>query len=443
MKRSNITSIALALTIGSLTTLATAQSINVTTKNGSRWRGQVNDTVSITFTERGVQQTLDGKIVKAGDRYLIIEAMINGAMRQKTLFFGDIMSIAGSDAAPAVDAASGAATASASSSSATPSADSAPSTNAPTKSADGKPLGVFYLPLDGGVGEGIRHDEIKKIGEEADKYGPGQIIILQVNTNGGLVLEAELIDETIQDLQKRHRVIAWIKKAISAGCSLAMACSEIYFMTEGTAGSVTTVRGTASVSEEEAMPGIEALVETAKRNGYSEHVARSMKLNKYMCSYDKDPVTGDVTWYGDLSGEYILSDDKSNLCFNSSNALHCGFSKGTADTPEQLAKLLDLPEWREISTYGRKIAKDWQDTANRATEEIQKLMARRGYWGTSGDAVERIGKLIRIDEELLRWIDRAPNIAIYNFGLDKEQIQREIVELRKRLADIQRDQRRG
>ncbi len=434
------------LVLAVLVSAAAAQSVNLTLKDGTRWRGKVGDVVKVVAVERGIESTLEGTIVRAGDKFIALETTIAGATRQKVIFFGDIVSITAlAEAADSKGSSAPAASEAATSSdiSGKPAAASSPANKSKdTAVPAGRPTGVFYLPLEGGVGEEIRHDEIEAIGKEADKYGPGQIIVLMINTNGGLVLEAELIDETLADLQKRHRVVAWVKKAISAGCSLAMGCSEIYFMSEGTAGSVTTVRGTESVPEDQVQSHIEALVATAKRNGYSEHVARAMKLNKYLCSYDKDPVTGDITWYGDLSGEFDLSDEKSNLCFNATNAIHCKFAKGRADTYDDLAKALDLPEWKEVNDYGRRIAKKWSDTVERAKIEIPSLLTRKQFKGASGGEIERLGTIIRINEELIRWIDRAPNIAMYSFGLQKEQFERENAELRKRLADIQRQNRR-
>ncbi|NNM26820.1 MAG: hypothetical protein HKO59_12690 [Phycisphaerales bacterium] len=306
---------------------------------------------------------------------------------------------------------------------------------------DGKPLGVFVLPLEGSVGTYIRREEIKKIGEHADTYGPGQIIVLLINTNGGSALESQFISDEIFKLRERHRVVAWVQKAISAGCQTAMCCQEIYFMTEGSAGAVTTWNPGSgqSIKGEDLEKSMEHLAEIAERSGYSKYIAHAMKTNSAMVSYDKDPETGEVTFYDDLSGEHVLSDDDSNLSFTSSNALDCGFSKGTADTGPELAKLLDLPKWHEIDDYGRKLAEQWQATVKRAEEDIPRLIARRGYWKTSGDAVERIGALIQIDKSLLRWIDRAPNVAAQRLGPNaREQIEREIAELRKQLADMRR-----
>jgi hypothetical protein len=297
--------------------------------------------------------------------------------------------------------------------------------------------------MEGMVGVEFRHDEIEAIGKEADKYGDGQIIVLLINSNGGLVFEALQITEAIRELQKRHRVIAWIKKAISAGCSTAMSCREIYFQTEGTAGSVTTLMGGPSAPEPIQEKHAEDLVKLAVGSGYSEHIARAMKMNKYMVSYDKDPVTGEVTWYGDTSGEFVLSDDKHNLTFTSSNALHSGFSKGTADTEEELAKLLDLPKWHEVSDYGRRIAENWQHTAERAQEEIPRLISRMVYWKSGSlDSEEVLGARIQIISELVRWWDRAPNVCMMSGLPPKENLERFEADLRRDLARLRKATRR-
>jgi hypothetical protein len=291
--------------------------------------------------------------------------------------------------------------------------------------------------MDGGVGQTFRHEEIEMVGKEADKYGNGQIIILVINSNGGSAYESQLIGQTIADIKKRHRVIAWIHKAISAGCQTAMCCDEIYFMTEGTAGSVTTWdgRGT-SIKGEELEKSMEALAQIAESAGHNKYIAYAMKTNNAMVSYDKDPKTGKVTFYPDLSGEFHLSDSNSNLCFTSSNALHCGFSDGTADTEEDLAKLLNLPKWCEVSDYGRKIAKQWQRTFEQAEAEVPLLMQRYNYRGTgSGDAIEVISTRINIIQELLKWAKRCPAAAPF----DQSQMERELAELRKQLSDMKRN----
>ncbi|MCH8164224.1 MAG: hypothetical protein IH889_01300 [Planctomycetes bacterium] len=406
------------------------EAVQIRLKDGSGWRGEISDYVELKILQQGIEVVFQGRMVAAAAYHVTIEGDIAGETRRKTVFKNDILSIRTIQAEEAGAAESDAAR------------PDRPAGAVKEATPDDRTPGVFVLPLKGGVGTEIRYDEIKMIGEEADKYGTGQIIVLLIDTNGGLVLETELIIETIMDIKKRHRVVAWIQKAISAGCATAMVCDEIYMMTEGTAGSVTTIRGLQHVPEEELQEEIAFLVRVAKMAGHSEHIARSMKLKKFLCSYDKDPQTGEVTFYGDLSGEFILSDEEQNLTFTSSNALHCGFSDGTADTEEELAKLLDLPRWHEKSDYGRKITDRWYRTVERANEEIPRLMARLGYWKTSGSAEEQLGAQISIYQDLIKWIDRAPNVTRTRLQ-DKEFYQRQIAELRKQLADLKKAQRGG
>lgn len=413
---------------------AWAQSVQIRLEDGSRWRGEVSEQVEVTYLQQRVDVTIQGELITVADLYIVVEGDVAGQVRKTTIFRDDIKkmrTLGGTD--------EGGAAASGRSSKSRQSARETASDG-----DDDADFGVFYLPMDGGVGDTFRHDEIDMIGEEADKYGPGQIIILHINSNGGLVYESELITESIWELKKRHRVVAWVKKAISAGCSTAMVCDEIYFMSVGTAGSVTTISGSQHVPEAEAQPGIDYLVKIAREAGYSEHIARSMKLKKYMCSYDKDKETGEVTWYDDLSGEHKLSSDEQNLCFNARTAVHCGFAKGIADSEEELAHLLDLPEWREKSTYGREIAKEWQDTVERCKHDVTMLLQRRAYKGTAGDAQERLGTLISINNKIIRWVNRCPLVCYMEFGLQSaEPLERENEQLRKQLADLRRSQRGG
>ena len=109
------------------------------------------------------------------------------------------------------------------------------------ETGDANQPGVFVLPLKNTVGTYIRHEEMEAIAEEADKYGPGQIIVLILDTPGGSVTETEKIHEVLMKIKKRHRLVAWIKEAISAGCAIALHCDEIYFMKEGSAGAMTAI----------------------------------------------------------------------------------------------------------------------------------------------------------------------------------------------------------
>ena len=422
---------------------AFAAPVELRLKDGTRWRGETDDAVRIVVLEGGVEVPYEGTLAKSEELYLELKTVIAGKRTPKIIFKSDIISIESQDAAANVSKPAGR------HGKQTADLTVGQSDDQDIKRGpDGKIIppkrGVFVLDMSGAVGTYIRATEIEDLNKRLnEQYGPGQIVVIIVNTNGGRVDEAELIDDALQKMQKDgHRVVAWIKKAISAGAMLSMGCQEIYFMTEGTCGSVTTLMGSRSLPEEQQEIHAEEFARVATRQGYSEHIARAMKMNKYVCSYDKDPVTGEVTFYGDKSGKYLLSDEKSNLTFNSRNALDCGFSKGTADKPEDLAKLLDLPEWYEVDQFGREQCERWQDTVKRAEYEIPMLTARFQYKNAArGDPVERLGTQIQLLNDAIGWWRRAPQVA-RNMLPPEDELERYIKQLRKWVSDIRRAQRR-
>jgi ClpP class serine protease len=290
------------------------------------------------------------------------------------------------------------------------------------------------------VGLEFRHEEMEKIAEEADKHGPGQIIVLLIESGGGAVTEMEQIHETLLEIKKRHRLVAWIQEAISAACATAIHCDEIYFMTEGTAGSMTAFAGGQSWQGAQLQKWLNTAGEWMELGGRSPYIGEAMIDDDKLLSYDKDGKTGKVTWYNDLSGEFILSRMDENLTFNSSNALHCGFADGIADTEPQLAKLLDLPKWYEVSDYGREIHEDWMSTVKRAQEDLPRLADELQYKNqSSGDPVKILGTQINIMKQIVQWWDRAPNVCEMSGIPPKEFLERQIAEMRRELARMKKN----
>lgn len=409
------------------------EAVQIRLNDGSRWRGEISDYVELKILQQGIEVELKGRIVEAAAWYITVEGDMAGETRRKTIFKGDIVAIQTIESDTMTEAKSS--TARDRTSSGRRSADSG--------DAGANQPGVFVLPMSGTVGVKFRHEEVEAIAEHADQYGAGQIIVLLMDSHGGGI-EMETIHATIMEAKKRHRVVAWIKTAISAAAASALACDEIYFMTEGTLGAMTGYSGTTALQGKE----LEAWLKTAGKwmegGDRSPYIAHAMIHAPRMLSYDKDPETHEVTWYDDLSGEFDLSDDQSNLVFTSSTALRCGFSDGTADTEDDLANLLHLPQWHEIDEFGRKIAARWHKTVDRAQVEIPRTLARLSYYKQGvGDPIVSIGAKIQLYKELKDWHDACPNVARMRIPWTKDDIDRTIADLRKQLADLKKAQRGG
>jgi len=203
---------------------------------------------------------------------------------------------------------------------------------------------VVLVDLSGGLGETAFASAVTEAGQMADADGPGQIIVLEIDSSGGLVSELYKFVDAIRAVRERHRVVAWVRQAISGAAVTSMQCNEIYFRSMGAVGAATMIRGRES-ADGETDKFLADLGDIIEKNGRPRSVFEAMVKAKAVLTYTKDPATGKSTFHDKITGlpgEVVLSDEKDNLTFNASNALDCGFSKGTADSLEQLAPLLGL-----------------------------------------------------------------------------------------------------
>jgi hypothetical protein len=441
--------LSLAVSLHAFAVPGALSGVELRLKGGQTWRGELNSVVEVTFLESGREQKLEGRIVRADTTMVVIETAVAGKVGKKPIFFSDVRGIRTIEAA-ATPAAPGEAP------SGTVAANPVSSASAPAKAAAGAPAkvtgnfnGVYVLPLKGMVGVGLRHDEIEKIGKEADKAGPGQIIVLLIESGGGLVLEGDRIHETLKELKKRHRVVAWIKEAISAAAFTAMHCDEIYFMRVGAFGSITMFSGQTAISGPELDAWLVKIGEVAELGGRNAQVAKCMVTKPLEVSYDIPEGGGpkDAIFYPDLRGKYVLDTKDTMLTMNADQALHSGWADGIADTEEELAEQLGLPEWKEASDAGRRMAASWQRLLERADEEVPKLVARMDFKGAgSGDPAVQLGAQIQVLEEILRWGNQlGEQVMMVQYGRygipPKEYLVREIEQRRKQLAEIRRQQK--
>ncbi len=416
-----------ALLLAILTPVASAQNVQIRLSDGSTWRGEIGQTIEVTFMERGVERSMRGALQTVENLYIIVEGELDLQKQRKTIFRGDLRSIR-----TAADTEGEARDRDARERESTRPRDRQ---QQPAEDYDGP--GVIVLPLTGPVGINIRHQEIEAVGKKADEIGPGQTIILDIETGGGLVTEMEQIARVIQDIKRRHRVIAWIREAISAGCATAIQCEEIYFRTMGTAGSMTAFAGTQSWQGAELQMWMRRAGEWMQEGGRDPRIAHAMIHAPVELSYDKNEATGEVTFYSDLRGRYILSRAGDNLTFTSDNAVHSGFANGVADTKEELAKLLDMPRWHEVTDYGRRIHAEYIQLVERAEADLDIRLQRLRYEGAgTGDQLVVLQRRLQNLRALRRWHDRAPNVA-QTSTWPAEQLDEMIRELERQIRRMQ------
>ena len=292
-----------------------------------------------------------------------------------------------------------------------------PPASGTSKEATKKPRQVFILSQKGMVGAGLRHEEMEAVEKEADKYGPGQIIVLRINSGGGDVTEGDRIVRTLSRVREKHRLVAWIEEAISGAAYTAFNCREIYFLKIGTMGSITKFSGDGSGGQKSSEgrdreAWSDRVAEVAEAGGHNPIVARAMVWSEAIASYTKDPKTGKVTFYPDKTGEVILSDERDNLTFNADNALACGYINGVADTDKELFQAMQLaPGTFELNEAGKRIGDGWEKTMERARKDRAAIEQDFAAANKVTPESKKILKLIDIYRRIQELWKKAPPVA--------------------------------
>lgn len=181
------------------------------------------------------------------------------------------------------------------------------------------------------------------------------LVVFKVNSGGGLLLEIQKISDVLQNEYKpEFQLVGWIDSAISAAAMTSITIENLYFMPKGNFGACTGWRGALEAVAGRGLEDVLYKMEKISARGNKDpQIMRAMQINEQL-SYDIDEATGEVKFYQDNTGKYILNDGEDILTLNAQMAEDCKFSSGTAGTLEELQALLEKSVG-EIVWVGEKI----------------------------------------------------------------------------------------
>lgn len=186
---------------------------------------------------------------------------------------------------------------------------------------------------------------------EADKV---DVVVIRINSGGGMVLEMPKLNDLYHEkYKKKFRTVAWVESAISAAAMSPWCLEEIYFMPQGNMGACTAFFGASLVAMKDVeLEQLLKLMEKYSARGRRDpKIMRSMQIEEPLsCTIDEN---GDVHWFQDLSGDYIVNGENRILTFNARDAVRFKFAKGIAATKDELADMMGL---REVEWVGQRAA---------------------------------------------------------------------------------------
>lgn len=393
-------------------------------------------------------KVVEGTITKEMDGYVWITTKLDGI--EQNLFYSptDIAKIErGGDATPKVD---------------DPAKKTGDAQPAPAARKSGVPR-IAILTLEGEVGIQFAAKPLEDAIDDLKKDNVTDVV-LKVKSGGGLLLEIQRVSDVIHNKYKKEfRTVGWIESAISAAAMSSYCLEEIYFMPNGNFGACTGWSGQlVAVKGRELEQVLQMMEKISARGNHPREIMRAMQISSDPAELSTLQIAppagqlsatiddnGEVHWYQDLSGQYTLNPkgDLKILTFNAEDAAKFKFSRGTAATKEELAKLMGYNEveWvgKEKPGYRWPVSKaeerqirwreDTSDAQARFNQHMTKYQLAVQNAGASQDKQGRasfVNKARQALETLKQIARNHPNFVLL-FNLTPEWFEQQEELLRK------------
>jgi hypothetical protein len=284
------------------------------------------------------------------------------------------------------------------------------------------------------------------------------VVVFRVNSGGGLALELQPLSDVIQyEYKPRFRVAAWIESAISAAAMTSHCIEEIYMMKQGNYGGCTMFRpdgqgGGIAAKDRELQEVLYQMEKISARGNHPKEIMRSMQIMEPLsCTIDE---RGEVHWYNNLEGDYIVNPKERVLTFNAVDAVKYKFARGIADTYEELGKAMGYAEvdWvgktvpgvpypvckaeEQIRQFRDRVYND-QRLTNTYFLEYQQSYA----YAKSAPPEDRgkfVGKCRQALDKIVRMVKNNPNFSFLIFGRMPEEFKYWVEEREEELRKLQR-----
>lgn len=258
------------------------------------------------------------------------------------------------------------------------------------------------------------------------------VVVVRINSGGGMLLElAKFYDVFQKEYKPRFRTVAWVESAISCAAMSPWCIEEFYMLPQGSIGACTAWSGQLEAMEGWGLEDVLYLMEQmSEAAGRDKAIMRSMEIMEPL-SCDIDPTTGEVTWYQNEDGDYLVNPTGRILTFNATDAVKYKFAKGIAADRDELARAMGL---QEVEWVGQK-ASDFIDENMRAADKTSKRLGQvyQQYAETVQFAASQqdeqkrgafVAKARRFLNQLRNWVDVNPNFKMM-YPLDEEWFQQQ------------------
>ena len=258
-----------------------------------------------------------------------------------------------------------------------PPAESQPTTQGKPKTA------YFLIQVKGVIGEDFTAAHMQSLLYQAEKRML-TVVVLEIDTPGGAVSEAEKIVDLLI-AHKNMRFVALVRKALSAGATITLACKEIYMTESATIGAaVSYLRGKDGRPEflprdvaEKMQSAWRAVCRKAADHGEHPSVLAEAMVDPDFALTVQREKDGRITLQrvqrgAPAQGE-ILKEFGRILTLTAKEAVACGLAKGVAPDAPSLGPTLGFASWTALGALPSAIE---GVEIGMSIEEVEKVLGR-------------------------------------------------------------------
>ncbi len=235
----------------------------------------------------------------------------------------------------------------------------------------------YVIPLHGEVGVTVLASALDKSLADAVAR-KASVVILDIDSPGGLVEEAKKIIEVIHKYNKQARIVALANQDLSAAAILSLSCRQIYVKATGTIGAAVAYNPSNLTLpprlEEKMLSAWRAVARnSAEEGGHEPLLAEAMIDNSLELHLE---TVGGKTVVKEGPGEPTLCHKGKVLTLSSHEAVECGLSAAQADDYAELGKAAGMPNWTECAGLGVPLADYLPKRAAAFKTELETIQYR-------------------------------------------------------------------
>jgi hypothetical protein len=210
----------------------------------------------------------------------------------------------------------------------------------------------FVIPIKGGIGNDFTAARMKMLLQQAITLSP-TVIVLEIDTGGGSVQDAERIIDLII-ANKNLRFVALVRRALSAGAAITLACKEIYLTESATIGGAVSYRlgddGNPVQLQADVAEKFQSIWRAVCRKAaeYGDHpslIAEAMVDPDFSLTIRKEGEKVIIERNG--RGELLKANNRI-LTLTAREAVSCGLAKGIVADMDALGNKLSMSGWQVL-----------------------------------------------------------------------------------------------